>query len=102
MKKRLQVVLNDETWAAVDALMKEANDNFQVGSISYSDAINEMILCSKVDVKALQRKHTDWRRSLRFLASKSDADLETALNSLKELKSQTTKKQKSGNSMEAM
>lgn len=85
-KKRLQVILNEEAWNLVEALIKEANENFEVGSITFSDAINEMILCSKVDVKQLQTKHTDFRRSLKVLATRDDLDLESVIKSLMELR----------------
>src|SRR5438874_2559790 len=100
MKKRLQVVLTDEAWNAVEALTQEANQNFEVGNINYSDAINEMILVSRVDIKTLQMKHTDLRRSLRMLASKEDLDIESALKSLMELKVKSGKKKTNGNGEE--
>ena len=91
-KKRLQVILTDEAWSSVEALMNEANANFEAGSVNYSDAINEMVLCSKVDIKVLQLKHTDLRRSLKLLASRDDLDLESAIRSLMELKARTSGK----------
>jgi hypothetical protein len=93
-KKRIQVILNDEAWSAVEALTKEASENFETGSINYSDVINEMVLNSKVDVKALQLKHTDLRRSLKVLALKSDLDLDSAIKSLMELKARSSGKKK--------
>lgn len=92
MSKRMQVVLDSEAWQIVEALTKEASEGFEAGSIGYSDAINELILCSKVDVKALQLKHTDLRRSLRVLASRDDLDLETAIKALNEIKSQSARR----------
>ena len=89
-KKRLQVILNDESWNAVEAVTNEASLNFEVGSINYSDVINEMILTAKVDIKALQLKHTDLRRSLKQLATKDDIDLESAIKSLMELKARSS------------
>ena len=97
MKKRLQIILSNEAWTAVDDLSKEANSDFDGGHINYSDLINEMILCSKVDIKTLQLKHTDLRKSLRALASKGDLDLDTVLKTLSELKSTVKKKSKSVN-----
>ena len=85
-KKRLQVILSEEAWAAVEALTNEAGEKFETGSINYSDSINEMIMCARVDVKALQLKHTDLRRSLKVLAGRDDLDLETVIKSLMELK----------------
>ena len=96
--KRLQIILTPEAWSAVEALTNQASENFDVGSINYSDAINEMILSSKVDIKTLQLKHTDLRRSLKLLASKNDLDLESAIKTLLELKARTaaTKNEKKG------
>lgn len=90
MKKRLQIILSDDAWLAVENLTNEANENFDVGNINFSDVINEMILSSKVDVKALQMKHTDLRRSLRAMASKDSVDLDTVIKSLMDLKAKTS------------
>lgn len=87
MNKRMQIILNPEAWALVEVASREANDGFDAGSINYSDVINEMILCSKIDVRTLQLKHSDLRRSLRAMASKEDIDLEAVLKNLSELKS---------------
>jgi hypothetical protein len=92
MKKRLQLFLSDEAWTAVENLTTEANTNFDVGNISYSDAINEMITSARVDVKALQLKHTDIRRSLRVMASKENIDIDSIIKSLTELKSKSSKR----------
>jgi hypothetical protein len=100
-KKRLQVILTDEAWSAVEALTQDANEKFDSGSINYSDVINEMVLSSKVDIKALQLKHTDLRRSLKALASKEDLDIELAIKSLMELKARGgTGKRKNNPSIE--
>ena len=88
-KKRLQVILSEDAWLAVEALTSEANAGFEVGTINYSDAINEMIITSKVDVKILQTKHTDIRRSLRAMASKENVDLDNVIKTLMELKSRS-------------
>ena len=93
MKKRLQIILNDESWSAVHLLSKEANKGFDSGHINYSDAINEMILTSNVNIKELRKKHTDLRRSLKSLASKEDLTVEAVMKCLQELKSITSKKQ---------
>lgn len=99
-KKRLQVILNDESWNAVEAVTNEASLNFEVGSINYSDVINEMILTAKVDIKALQLKHTDLRRSLRLLSNKDDLDIELAIKSLMELKARGNGKRKNNATQE--
>ena len=42
MSKRLQVVLTDEAWQAVEALCSDANHNFELGHITYSDTIKNL------------------------------------------------------------
>lgn len=91
-KKRLQLALSPDAWAAVDALVREANSNFETGSINFSDMVNEMILSAKVDVKILQLKHTDIRRSLRVMAALENIDLDTAIRTLTEIKQKLGKK----------
>ena len=91
MKKRIQVVLTEEAWAVVEAVTKEANENFDVGTVGYSDAINEMVLTSRVDIDKLRLKHTNFKRSLRSLASK-EVDLDSVIKHLHELKSKLGRK----------
>jgi len=91
MKKRLQVIISDESWALVEAATQEANSNFELGNISFSDVINEMILTAKIDIKAMQNKHTNLRKSLRMMAAK-DMDLDAVIKSLLELKAKGVKK----------
>ena len=95
MKKRLQIILSDDTWTLVEQVTNEANEKFDVGSITYSDVINEMILNSKVDLKALQLKHTDLRRSLRVMASKENIDVDSIIKNLIEFKAKTGKRKNS-------
>lgn len=93
MKKRVQVALPEEVCDAVEALVKEANQNFESGSISFSDVITEMVLTSKVDIKSLQAKHTDLRRTLRIMSAKEDLDIDGAIKHLTELKAKAGKRQ---------
>lgn len=92
MAKRLQVVFTDEAWAEVERVTSESNTNFDVGSIGYSDVVCEMVLASRVDIKALQLKHTDIRRSLRMMAGKADLDLDQVINALHDLRTKTKKR----------
>ncbi len=92
MSKRLQVNVSEEAWSAVEALCSEANQGFDAGNVSVSDAVNEMILSAKVDVRALQSKRTDLRRALRAMAGKEELDLESVIRSLSELRGKTGKK----------
>ncbi len=90
--KRLQVILTPDAWQVVETVCTEANQGFEGGSINYSDAINELILSGKVDVKALQLKHTDLRRALKAMANKEELDLESVLKALTDLKGKVIKK----------
>jgi hypothetical protein len=72
--------------------VKDANRDFEDGNITFSDAVNEMVLSSKFDVKSIQAKHTNFKRSLRRIASQSDVDLDSAIKALMELKAKTQKR----------
>lgn len=89
MSKRLQIALSDEAWRNVEALSAEANQGFEVGHITYSDVINEMVLCAKPDVKLLQSKHTSVRKSLLMLSAQKGLDLDAAIKALTELRAKT-------------
>ena len=90
--KRLQVVFNDEAWAEVEKITLNANESFEMGSVGYSDVINEMVLASKVDIKKLQAKNINIKRSLRVLAGKEEIDIDYALKMLAEIKAKMSKK----------
>ena len=92
MRRKLQVVLGEDAWSMLDTSVKEANDGFKAGHISMSDVVNEMILNAKIDIRLLQAKHTSIRRSLRILSLQDDIDIDTAIRSLVELKSRSTKR----------
>lgn len=94
MQKRLQINLTDEAGSAVDSLIKVANENFKNGKITFSDAINEMIVCSKVDIPTLQTKHINLRKSLRNMASQSELDIDAMIKTLTAFKSKTSRKNK--------
>lgn len=92
MKRKLQVILTEDSWAMLEAMEKKANEGFANGSINYSDVVNEMILTSKIDLKALQIKHINIRKSLRLMATQKDIDLDLAIRTLTELKAKGGKK----------
>lgn len=94
MKKSVQVTLNDDTRPIVESIVNQASADFRNGRISVSDVINEMILNSKVDVKALQSKHVNLRKSLRLLAARKDLDPDLVHQFLEELKQRPAKKVK--------
>lgn len=91
-KKRIQIYLSDEAWQTVLEVTKESNCGFEVGKIAPADVMNEMILTSRIDVKVLQLKHTDLKKSLKHLANKSDLDIESAIKALLELKAKSNRK----------
>lgn len=92
MKRKLQVVLTDETWTNLETITKDANDGFVNGSITYSDVVSELILNSKIDIKSLQAKHTNIRKSLRFMATQREIDIDSAIRALQDLKVKSGKK----------
>ncbi len=97
MSKRLQVQVSDDAWKAVEALCKEANQGFDGGNITTSDAVNEMILAAKVDVRTLQVRHTDLRKVLISMAKKEELDLESLLKTLGEMRGNVGKRRNQQN-----
>ena len=57
-----------------------------------SDIVNEVLLSAKIDVRALQAKHTNIRRSLRQMALQKDIDIDLAIKNLMELKAINNKR----------
>ena len=94
MIKRLQLVMNEEVWSVIEKMTTEVNSNFELGKITYSDVINEMILNSKIDVKAIQSKHSNLKKTLRLMASKN-FDLDSAIKLLNDLKQKNGRKKTS-------
>jgi hypothetical protein len=90
--KRMQIVFTDEAWTVVETTLAQATENFDTGSISTSDVVNELVLHSRIDIKALQTRHTDLRRSLKAYASKEDIDIDQLIKTLTELKGKSGKK----------
>lgn len=93
MKRKLQVILSEESWIMLETLSKEANEGFKSGSINMSDIINEVLQTAKLDIRLLQAKHTNIRRSLRQMASQKDIDIDLAIKNLMELKAIGQKRQ---------
>lgn len=92
MKKKLQIVLNDDSWTSLESMTKDANDGFVNGSITFSDVVNEVLIAAKLDIKGLQAKHTNIRKSLRLMASQKEIDIDSAIKALMDLKSKGVKK----------
>ena len=103
MKKKLQIVMSDESWSALEGLTSEANDGFVNGSITYSDIVNEILASAKLDIRGLQAKHTNIRKSLRLMASQKEIDIDSAIRTLMDIKSKGGKKSSRGQlSMDAI
>ena len=79
MKKKLQIVMSDDSWMTLENLTKEANDGFVNGSITFSDVVNEILITAKLDIKGLQAKHTNIRKSLRLMAAQKEIDIEKSV-----------------------
>lgn len=92
MKRKLQVALNDDSWSILEAMTNEANDGFKNGSITYSDVMNEIVTTAKLDIRLLQAKHTNIRKSLRLMASQKEIDIDSAIRALMDLKSKGAKR----------
>lgn len=92
MVKKIQLQLTEEAWAQVELVYKQVKEEYKSVCISYSDIICEMILTSKVDLKNIQAKYTNIRKSLRDMSSMKDLDLDLAIKNLIELKTKVAKR----------
>ncbi len=93
MSKRIQVVLSQKALDELDKVLTAASADFNTGTITLSDVVSEMVLTSNIDIKELRIKHTNIRKYLKNLAQDENTDLDSALKTLIELKSQLSKKQ---------
>lgn len=98
--KRIQVVFTEDAWRMIEVAADTACKDFKSGTISYSDVVNEMILNARIDIRALQAKHTDLRRSLKVLASQKDIDIDQVMKALSEIKGRGPKKKPTQMEME--
>lgn len=94
MNKRIQVILPQQALDVLDSLHKEATAGFNVGTISLSDVVTEIILTSEIDVEDLRIKRTNVQRYLKNMAKDKNVDLDLALKTLQDLKNQIAKKQR--------
>lgn len=94
MGRRIALQLSQEAADRFDRLLSEANQEFEVGRVLASDLLNEIILSTKVDLRALQVKHLDLRRSLKVLSSKEGLDIESAIRFLTDMRSPLVPKKK--------
>lgn len=102
MKRKIQIVLSEDAWELLEATTKESNNGFKNGLITYSDVVNEFLVSGKIDIRLLQAKHTNLRKSLRLMASQKEIDIDAAIKALQELKTKTAKKSvKSASQIEA-
>ncbi len=92
MLRKLQISVTEENWSMIEAILKEANENFESGNINYSDVVNEMILNAKIEIKNLRAKNINVRKSLRSMASLKEIDLDLAIKTLTDLKNKGGKR----------
>ncbi len=92
MGRKIQIVLCDEAWNVLENVTDESNNSFKNGSITYSDVVSEYLQSGKIDIRLLQAKHTNIRKSLRLMASQKEIDLDSAIKSLMDLKSRAAKR----------
>jgi len=100
MSKRIALQLSEEASDRFDRLLKEANQGFEAGRILAADLINELILTTRIDLRALQLKHSDLRKSLKVMSAKENIDIDSAIRFLTELRGRATYKRR-GNSIES-
>lgn len=92
MKRKIQIILGDEAWTNLESITKEANENFVNGNIAFSDVVNEVLLGARLDIRSLQAKHTNIRKSLRLMAAQKEIDIDAAIRALTELKLKSAKR----------
>lgn len=92
MSKKLQVILANESWDALKKITDEANHDFHCGTINVSDVVNEMIVNTKIDIRLLQAKHINVRRTLRQMATQKDIDIDSVIQQLQEMKTSGPKR----------
>lgn len=93
MSKRIQVVLSQKALDELERVLTAASADFNIGTITLSDVVTEMVLTSNIDIKEFRIKHTNVRKYLKTLSQDENTDLDSALKTLLELKSQLSKKQ---------
>ena len=92
MGRKIQIVLSEDAWNVLEATTSESNSGFKNGSITYSDVVSEYLQSGKIDIRLLQAKHTNIRKSLRLMASQKEIDIDSAIKSLMELKAKGAKR----------
>lgn len=92
MSKKLQVILSNESWDALKKITDEANQDFHCGTINVSDVVNEMIDNTKIDIRSLQAKHINVRRTLRQMATQKNIDIDSVIQQLQEMKTSNPKR----------
>ena len=92
MSRKFKGTLTDEAWGLLNTYAKQANDGFIHGWITLSDVLNEIILSTRVEIPLLRMKHLNIRKSLRVMARDKEMDLDLALKSLSEMKSNAPKR----------
>lgn len=96
MGKQVSLILSEDAWDIVKEKLAEVNRDFDGGRLKPCDVVNEMILTSKIDVKALQGKHINLKKLLRSLANKKDIEIDMVLKLVGEAKGKISKR-KPGN-----
>ena len=92
MSKRLQIIISDSAFEAVETTYKQVTEGHPTVKLNMSDVIEAMIFNSKINTNDLRMKFTDLRRTLLDLAKRKDLDVEEILKSVVELKGVLAKK----------
>jgi hypothetical protein len=89
MSKHIKI--SEEAFGLVSKTVEEINGVFGK-LVNSSVVIDEMILNSKIDVKAMQIKHIDLHQLLRSLSSRKDLEVEDVARAIAEYRTKGGKK----------
>lgn len=97
MKKKITVMLSDEALLKVEKETQLASEGFESGRITISDVVNEMVLSSDIDIRSLQSKCINLKKSILNFAKQKNPDLDQMIKTLQELKGKSSKKPNKAN-----
>jgi hypothetical protein len=100
MKKKVTVLLSEEAFEKAEHFTKLASENFDTGKIIISDIVNEMILTAEIDIRSVQNKCVNIKKSILKFAKQENPDLDQLIKSLQELKGKSPKKTTKGREQE--